>query len=471
VSWFGPSNRAYTPNTGGGALAAPANVRWINQGGPNNFDSAHPSSNSSITAIQWDPVLGATGYNIYRSVNGGAFTLYATNVQPQSFDGSIAPNSPGAKLTVTTDRTGGNIFPGTVLSTNNGSVVAETAISDRYTGANQNGTTTGTGGTGTYPLNISQTVSSQTFTACIFIDTAATNSSNDLNTGPNNIYDYNVSTLIGGTEGAQSTNIALWLYRNGYTLCHGLQALPNAEEVSFGSPASVYNSTNFNPQGGPFCWEWAVDQGLQFASDTPMCPEWSLETGWAGYLIVDVNPGATYTGWALDGVGSVSRVPPGDLFGLAPQFDGFAYAQGAVAANTWVTLKIPMAAFGMTRNKFTGSISNGSGGAGSTCSVTSVGTGLFGGAGAFDKSGFITGTGIPAGCWVQANLTAGTGPGGSGPGSTWQIFNGAGSAISANVTSDTTWTYSRTTLYKAPFYTRTGPSQRAALNNLRYSRT
>jgi hypothetical protein len=458
----------------GGTLAAPANLRWINQGGPNNFDSGHPSSSSSTNAIQWDPVTTGTGYNVYRSKNGGAFTLLATNVQPQTFVGSIAlgPGGIGGRLTVTTDNTGGKIFPGTVLDGNAG-VTAETTISDRYTGGNQNGTTTGTGGTGTYPLNIPQTLSSRTFTVCMFIDTTATNSNNDLYTGPNDIYDYNVSTLNAAGEGPQTTNITMWGYRNGYTLWHGLQSLPHGEEVSFGMPNSFYNSTNGNPQGGPFCWEYTVNQGLQPGTDTPQVPEWTLETGWAGYMMFDFNPGAAYTGWPLDGMGSVSRVPPGDVFGKLPQFDALAYAQGAVAANTWVTVKIPMGVFGMTRNSFTGSISNGSGGAGSTCSVTAVGGGLFGGAGTFDNSGYITGTGIPAGSWVNSNLTLGTGPGGSGPGSTWQILNGtgAGTPVSVNVTSDGTWAYSRTSLYKFPLYTRSGPTQQSFLNNLRFSRT
>lgn len=465
-------------SSGGGSVPMVQNVRVVSQGGGNNANSGNNQSNRNYYAIQWDRVLGATGYNIYRSVNGSAYTLYATNVQPQQWTASIAANAPGAKMNVTVDGTGGNIVPGTDLTGAAAGIVAGTAISDRYTGANQNGTTTGTGGTGTYPLNINQTLGSTSFSVCVFIDTAATACCNPDNLGPNNIYDYNVTAIVGGVEGPQSDDMSLWFYKNGLTFMHGLQPLPNAEEVSFGTPNSVYNSTACAGLGWPLCWSWDVSQGLQPGSDTPLCPEWTVELGWAKYMYIDIMPGTTYTGWALDGCGSVSRVPEGDLFGLLPQFDGFAYAQGPVAANTIVTLKIPMGAtalggLGLTQNTFTGSISNGSGGLGSTCSVTAVGSGLFGANGTFDKSGFITGTGIPAGSWVHANLSPGTGPGGSGPGSTWQIYTGtgAGTPVNINAVSDGTWTYTRTCWYKGAIYSRTiGSSHTAYLNNFRFGR-
>lgn len=471
LGFFG--GRPYVAASVGGTGNQPQNVRVVSQGGGNNANSGNNQSNTSYYAIQWDPVASATGYNIYRSVNGGAYSLYASNVQPQTWTASIASNTPGAKMTVTVDGTSGNIVPGTDLTGAATGIAAGTAISDRYTGANQNGTTTGTGGTGTYPLNIDQTLSSRSFSVCVFIDTAATSCCNPDNLAPNNIYDYNVSAIVGGVEGAQSDDMALWCYKNGLTFWHGLQALPVGEEVSFGTPGTVYNSTACSALGWPLCMAYDVSQGLQPGSDTPMCPEWTVELGWAKYMYIDIMPGTTYTGWALDGMGSVSRVPEGDLFGLLPQFDGFAYAQGAIAANTIVTLKIPVGVFGMTQNTFTGSISNGSGGSGSTCSVTAVGTGLFGATGTFDKSGFITGTGIPAGSWVHANLSTGTGPGGSGPGSTWQIYNGtgAGTPVNVNVSSNGTWVYNRTTWYKGPIYSRAiGSSHTSYLNNIRWGR-
>jgi hypothetical protein len=458
-----------------GQLPAPTGVTYINQGGPNNSDASHPNSLSNYTAIQWNPVTNAATYNIYRSVNGGPFTLYQTGVTPQTFIASIAPaaGGVGGVMTVTQDFTSGNIIPGCLYSTNPAGITAETTISDKYGGANQNGTTTGTGGTGTYPVNIAQTLSSRTFSACVFIDKVAPNAANDLFTGPNNVYDYNVAAVDSSNNvGVQSSSMVMWGYHNGYTRWHGLMSLPVGEEESFGTPNSIYNSTNGNPQGGPFVLEYTVNQGLQLAVSTPQVPEWTAEVGWARYLIFDFNPGA-YTGWPLDGGGSVSRVPPGDRFGLAPQFDLLQYAQGPVAANTWVTCKVPLGAYGMTRNTFTGSISNGSGGSGSTCAVTAVGAGLFGAAGAFDKPGFITGAGIPSGCWVDSNITTGSGPGGSGPGSTWQILNGTGNGtpININATSDGSWTYYRTALYKFTIYTRSGPAQQSYLNNVGFSRT
>ena len=461
----------------GGSGNQPQNVRVVSQGGGNNANSGNNQSNTSYYAIQWDPVASATGYNIYRSVNGGSYTLYASNVQPQTWTASIASNTPGAKMTVTVDGTGGNIVPGTDLTGAATGIAAGTAISDRYTGANQNGTTTGTGGTGTYPLNIDQTLTSRSFTVCVFVDTSATSCCNPDYTGPNNYYDYNVTAIVSGVEGSQSNQMSMWCYKAGYTFWHGQNALPVGEEVSFGTPNSNYASTAMSGVSGvnwPLCWAYDVSQGLQTGSDTPQVPEWTAELGWAQYLYLDIVPGTgTYTGWAFDGCGNVSRVPSGDLFGLAPQFDGFAYAQGSIVGNQMVTLKIPLTKFGLNKNTFVGSISNGSGGAGSSCSVTSVGTGLWSSTGTFDNGGFITGTGIPSGCWVNANTQAGSGPGGSGPASKWTIFNGtgAGSPISVNVTSDATWTYQRTTWYKSALYSKTiGSSLTVYINNVRLAR-
>jgi len=66
-------------------------------------------------------------------------------------------------------------------------------------------------------------------------------------------------------------------------------------------------------------------------------------------------------GGALDGVGSVSRVPSGDLFGLYHS-QWLAYAPGADCGQSHYNPEDPMGVFGMTRNTFTGTISNGSGG-------------------------------------------------------------------------------------------------------------
>lgn len=451
-------------STGGGSGNQPQNVTFINQGGATNADDSSPASSSSSTlGIQWDPVAGATGYNIYRSVDGGAFTLYASNVQPTSWTASFSGNV----MTVAGSVSGQSIYPGVRFSA--AGLLAETQVYDAW-GAQS---TSGTGGSGTYPINRSQTLASTTCTACYYIDTGATNAVQADKSRPGTIYDYNVTAIVSGVEGAQSNNIVQWGYRNGFT--NWGKGTNGGDEVSFGPPFpnSIYNSTNGNPQGGPFVLEYQVNGGFQPACSRPQNPQWQMEVGWAKYLIFDFNPGSAYTGWALN-VGVVSGVPEGDVFGLFPQVNAFSGSYGPVpAANTWGTYKIPLATLGINKNTFAGSIS------GSTITVTaaSLGAGLFGSTGMFDNSGYLVGTNIPVPAWVHGNLTGGSGPGGSGAGSTWTGWGApytpgvhSGTALNVSATSDSTWTFHKHQLYKFVIYAPSGPTQQSYINNLGFSR-
>lgn len=458
---------------GSGVPIAPANVQFINQGGPNNDDDSNPAASSSnILGLQWDEVAGALSYNIYRSTSGGSFTFLA-NVAKTTWNGYIS----GTTHTVTSAPAGGSqaIYPCVRFAA--AGLLQETQVNDRYASG------TGTGSTGTYVVNRSQTLFSSgspgQFSACYYIDTAATGAVSADKSRPGVIYDYNVSAVNAAGEGPQSSNMVQWSYHNGFT--NWGRGGISGDEVSFGNPFpnTIYNSTNGNPQGGPFVLEYTVNGGFQPSASRPQNPQWEMEVGWAKYIVFDFNPGA-YSGWALN-IGVVSGVPEGDAFGDIPAlnvFSGPGTYGPAPSANTWATYKIPIAALGYGRNSFTGSISNGAGGAGSTVSVTSVGTGLFGSAGIFDKAGFIRGTGIPVPAWIHTRNSNGSGPGGTGAGGTWTVWGGpytpgfhSGTAVSLNVTSDGTWEFCKSQCYKFSIFISGGPNQQSYINNLGFSRT
>lgn len=81
------------PNAG-----APTNLYMTLQGqtSPNSTTAPPaPQSPNSLTIV-WDISAGASSYNVYRSVNGGGFTLYATNVLSNIFTDSAATNCVGS---------------------------------------------------------------------------------------------------------------------------------------------------------------------------------------------------------------------------------------------------------------------------------------------------------------------------------------------------------------------------------------
>jgi len=78
-STTGGSSGAGSNTVTNGALAAPANVQIILQG-QDSQEQSHsgvPQQPNHVT-IGWHSVSGATSYNVYRSVNQGSYSLYAT---------------------------------------------------------------------------------------------------------------------------------------------------------------------------------------------------------------------------------------------------------------------------------------------------------------------------------------------------------------------------------------------------------
>jgi len=105
-------------------------------------------SNTSYYAIQWDPVPRPRAYNIYRSVSGGAYTLYAVSCSHRR--GRLDRRQRAWRQD---DRHGGWDWRHIVGTDLTGAATASTAGTAIATDiqVQPDGTTTGTGGTGTYP--------------------------------------------------------------------------------------------------------------------------------------------------------------------------------------------------------------------------------------------------------------------------------------------------------------------------------
>ena len=460
---------------GGGGPAMPLNVTFFNQGGARNADDSNPSaSNSSTLGVQWDEVIGAASYNIYRSKNGGPYTFLA-NVAKTTWSAHFSGNT----MTVDSAPVGGAqpIYPGVRFSAPG--LLAETMVYDAW----QSQSTSGQGSTGTYPINRSQTLGTIACSACYYVDQSATNAVNADKARPDDIYDYNITAVDASlNESLQSNNMVQWAYHNGFT--NWGKGSNNGDEVSFGSPFpnTIYNSTAGSPQGGPFSMEYQINGGFQPSASRPQNPQWTMEVGWAKYIIFDFNPGASYTGWALN-IGVVSGTPEGDTFGDLPQvniFNGTTTYGPIPQANTWGRYVIPIALLGYGRNSFTGSLGDGLGGSGSQLSVATVGPGLFGAAGFFDNASLITGTGLPVPLWAHSKVSNGSGPGGTGPGGKWTMWGApytpgvhppGGTVQNAGpVSSDGTWMMNKTQCYKFSIFCSGGPTQQSYMNNLGFIR-
>ncbi|MBS0419121.1 MAG: hypothetical protein JSR66_15535 [Proteobacteria bacterium] len=236
------------------------------------------------------------------------------------------------------------------------------------------------------------------------------------------VYSYEVAAVdAAGVEGPKSSNMSLYAYRNG-------KSNWGNNDLSYGSLQENYSSTAGNPQGGTYDISvYFQNGGFQPAVAPPQAPEWDLEIGAFGYFVIDVNPGAMIAGNTLP-FGTVSRLPPGDVYGWHPSVNVFDYGPAPVA-NKWATYKIPLQAVAMGACDFTGSIS------GNTLTVTAI----VNGEPLVDAGGFVTGPGVPAGTYITAY----------GQHSAIGTFTVAGPGISASThVASAKLTYQRTSLYK-----------------------
>jgi len=260
-----------------------------------------------------------------------------------------------------------------------------------------------------------------TTTALTYTDKAATNSNDPTWAKAATIYSYNVSAVdSAGTEGPKAAQMSVYSYQNG-------KSNWGNDDLSFGSITQNYSSTAGNPQGGTYDISVAyVAGGFQPTAHSPQAPLWDLEIGAFNYFVVDINPGPVVHNNMT--FGTVSRVPPGDVYGWHPGVNVFDYGP-APKANTWATYKIPLSIVAMGACQFTGSIS------GSTLTVT----GIVSGQPLVDAGGFVTGPGVPAGTYIVAY----------GQHSAIGTFTLAGPGVNGNLkVASTTLTYQRTSLYK-----------------------
>lgn len=361
------------------ALAAapppPGNLVLVNQGGPQDNDSSiHSDELTHYQAIQWTPAATANDsiarYRIYR--NGIA---YATVSSPTRFQGYIS----GTTLRVTSVSSG-TVIPGPRWA--GAGVITGTLIN----GPQLSGRA---GGRGSYPVNISQKVGSfwhpVTFTAWVYIDAAAPGSNDpDFNT-PLASYSYAVAAVdAAGREGPPTSQYAAYGYQNGYSNWNGFR-------FDYGGAVSTYDSTGGQPPHGAHDLEadFTAGGGLNLVAGSPQAPEYDLNIGAFRYFTIDINPGSPVD-YTLS-VSHVSRLPPGDVYGWLSVANVFAYGPRPVP-HRWATYKIPLAALGIGRCTFTGSIR------GNKLTVTAIDSGPA----IIDAGGFVTGPGIPAGTYITA---------------------------------------------------------------------
>jgi Calx-beta domain len=278
-----------------------------------------------------------------------------------------------------------------------------------------------------------------TTTALTYADNNATNSNDPTWATATTVYSYNVTAVdTAGTEGPQASQVSVYSYRNGKSNWSNY-------DLSYGGLVEDYTSTAGSPVGGQYDIQLSFPSGgFQPTAHAPQAPIDDLEIGAFKYLTVDVNPGPNVN-YTLQ-VGTVSRLPPGDVYGWGPTMNAFDYGPKPVA-NTWATYKIPLAALNMGICPFTGSIS------GNKLTVTAVASGCF-----VDTAGFVTGPGVPTGTYIIAfdqKASIGT-------------FTVAGPGIngSTNVPSSSL-TYQRTSLYKMTIFSST--PQTLYLNNIGFT--
>jgi len=261
-----------------------------------------------------------------------------------------------------------------------------------------------------------------TTTGLTYTDTNAT-ASNDPNWATAaTVYSYNVTAVdTQGNEGPKAAQMSAYAYRNGISTWSN-------NDLSYGTLVENYSSTAGNPTGGTY--DVSVDfinGGFQPAVHPGQAPLWNLEIGAFNYFTIDINPGPVVYGNKLM-FGTVSRVPPGDVYGWHPSINVFDYGPAPVA-NTWATYKVPLIDVAMGACQFTGSIS------GNTLTVTAIVSGKP----LVDAGGFVTGPGVPSGTYISAYAQNGA----------IGKFTLAGPGISANTqVASTTLTYQRTSLYK-----------------------
>lgn len=251
-----------------------------------------------------------------------------------------------------------------------------------------------------------------TSTSTRYTDANATGATNDRWTGAANVYAYAVSAVdSNGVEGPQTTQTTFQIYTNG--------VFNFAGDYSYDSTAN-YKDTDGGPESGPYdigINVWKGYGGFQpYAGN--VVPQWDLEIGSFGYIVLDLKPTIQNQTWRLS---LISRLPPGDVYPWS-QVNVTDYGPAPVVGK-WATYKIPLTALSIGKTHFEGYIS------GTTLTVTHVDSGV-----GVDAGGFISGNGVAPGTYIVGHNANG------GPG-TYTISP-------SQYVSSTSMTEQRTSLYK-----------------------
>ena len=281
-----------TSSQGGGGNSGPVpeNVQIIlqgldYQGQQGSSPPAAPSQPNHVT-IGWQSVAGASSYNIYRSVNQGDYSLYA------SVTAASATSAHGTYLSNSTKNTP---FAGTSWT--------------------------------------------QTNIDSVWQDTAATNAVNNTK-GPNAAgvyyastgYTYKVSAIVNGVESAESSDSILVYFAGGvnigcYTVFQGPitwnAALPSASPMG-NTIGALWQPIQSNNDMNPFSGGSVNNQ--------------NIAVGGFNYIVWNIYPLQANSHFAFSGelTGDVPIFPPGT------SLDTSSY--GTLIANQWNTLKIPLSA-------------------------------------------------------------------------------------------------------------------------------
>jgi hypothetical protein len=345
---------AYTPSGSG----IPQNVRLILQG----EDGANLNSGNSTPAqpnhasVGWTAVAGASSYNIYRSVNGGSFSLYAnttesaatsyystyvTNQGSFSIDTTVnrgyqdtaatgvASGTKGTALSATASFTSGsNVLNITSIAsgsvTAGGGIGVSASVGGIPLGTKINsfgsGGTTGTGSTGTYQMSAN-----------------ATSNETGVSVGTvyfqNNSYNYYVTSVVGGVESSASATNIIILVANGWQIM-------NAGNFGVTNVSYSTSAPSTTPLGYSTCGTWQFDtssgdNAIGFYTGHSGVNQ-NIGIGGMNYLVYNIYPSVS----GRNGLTLGTEIG-GDQV-LYSSIDPTTY--GALTANTWTTWKFPVSA-------------------------------------------------------------------------------------------------------------------------------
>jgi len=396
-------------------VALTASPTSIASGGNSTLTWTSMNATSCTASGGWTGTEATSGI---QSVSPTVTTTYSLTCT-----GAGGTSSPaGATVTVTGNGSGGPSAPTNLQLINQGGPANNSSLLTNYQQVSWNAATQGA-----FPISYYQIYRNgapyDTTTNTSYADTNAPGSNDPTWVMPATVYTYQVAAVdTHGNIGPQAAEMSVYSYQNG-------QSNWDNADLSYGNIVEDYASVAGNPQGGIYDISISnpIGGGFQPTAHAPQAPQWDLEIGAFDYLTIGVNPGSNVN-FQLP-IGTVSRLPPGDVYGWHPALNVFDYGP-APAANTWATYQVPLNALGMGISTFTGSIS------GTTLTVTAVLTNPTTGV---DAGGFITGPGVPPGTYIT----------GYGQHNSIGTFTVAGSGISSSTSvPGETMTFQRTSLYK-----------------------